>query len=82
VEQLENHEDDMGSHAEDERDNTHLSDDENILMTRHTVVFPEEPHDEEVIAKSIIYCLTYVHHIPTTLCYYFYALGWKRCDIV
>jgi hypothetical protein len=81
-EQLENHHDDMGSRAEDEIDNMHLSDDENLLMTRHSVFFPEEPHHEEVIAKSTNYCLPYAHNIPDILCCLFNALGWKRCDPV
>lgn len=57
----------MGSHAEDEIDNMDLSDDENLLMTRHTTVFPEEPHDEEVIAKPTIYCLPYARSVPAIL---------------
>ncbi|XP_025819044.1 uncharacterized protein LOC112895311 [Panicum hallii] len=63
-EQLENHHDDMGSRAEDEIDNMHLSDDENLLMTRHSVFFPEEPHHEEGGRDVILYNVVRPYNLP------------------
>ncbi|WVZ93602.1 hypothetical protein U9M48_039569 [Paspalum notatum var. saurae] len=64
VEQLEIHDDDMEPHVEDEQDNMNLSDDENMIISRHTIVFPEEPHDEESGRDVILYNVVRPYNLP------------------
>ena len=62
AEQPENHDDDIGSHARDEMENMQLSDDENMFITRHSVVFPEEQQQKVIVEPTIVclMCRTYL----------------------